>query len=327
MRTLLYPGVRWEWIPFSSPLPKIIANPLTVDLVPQINSACDTATRLLRLSRLPFASSHEHVGKLRVFEPVPVQFTNLKFRYPRRPEALVLRNFSLTIPANSCTAIVGCSGSGKSTIASLLLGLYPSSSSLSGPPAITLGGMDIWQLHIPTLRSLIALVPQHPRLFADTIRANIAYGLNPCSRLNSMKNIRAAAQAVGIDEFICSLPEGYSTLVGDGGLGLSGGQTQRLVIARALVRQPRILILDEATSNLDGESAEIIRRSIKKLVAARKGLTVILITHAKEIMEMADNVVVIDGGSVAEQGPYHDLMQRPGGKLKEMLAGRQDELI
>ncbi|KAL1964596.1 hypothetical protein VTN77DRAFT_6770 [Rasamsonia byssochlamydoides] len=293
-----------------------------ISWIPQINSACETASRLLRLSRLPFASSHEHVGKLRVFEPEPVQFTNLKFRYPRRPEALVLRNFSLTIPASSCCALVGCSGSGKSTIASLLLGLYPSLSPLSGPPAITLGGVDIQQLHIPTLRSLVALVPQQPRLFADTIRANITYGLNPCSRLNSMKNIRAAAQAAGIDEFICSLPEGYSTLVGDGGLGLSGGQAQRLVIARALVRQPRILILDEATSNLDGESAEIIRRSIQKLVGARQGLTVILITHAREMMEMADSVVVIDGGSVVEQGPYHDLLQRPGGKLREMLAGR-----
>jgi ATP-binding cassette subfamily B (MDR/TAP) protein 1 len=170
-------------------------------------------------------------------------------------------------------------------------------------------------------------VSQQPRLFADTIRANITYGLNPYSRLNSTKNIRAAAQAAGIDECICSLPEGYSTLVGDGGLGLSGGQEQRLVIARAIVRQPRILILDEATSHLDRETADIIRRSIRKLMTTRQGLTVVIITHARDMMEMADNVVVIDRGSVAEQGSYHTLLRHPGSKLREMLVGPEDALI
>jgi ATP-binding cassette subfamily B (MDR/TAP) protein 1 len=170
---------------------------------------------------------------------------------------------------------------------------------------------------------MIALVPQQPRLFADTIRANITYGLDPYSRLNSKKNVEAAAEAAGIDEFIQSLPESYSTLVGEGGLELSGGQAQRLVIARALVRHPRVLILDEATSNLDSESAEIIRRSVQKLVAARQGLAVILITHAREMMEMADSVVVIERGSVVEQGPYRVLLQRSGGKLRDMLNAGQ----
>jgi ATP-binding cassette subfamily B (MDR/TAP) protein 1 len=181
--------------------------------------------------------------------------------------------------------------------------------------------VDIGQLHLPTLRSMIALVPQQPRLFADTIRANITYGLDPCSRLNSKQNVEAAAQAAGIDEFIQSLPEGYSTLVGSGGLDLSGGQAQRVVIARALVRHPSVLILDEATSNLDPESAETIRRSVQKLVAARQGLTVVMITHTREMMAMADTVVVIDHGTVVEQGPYRVLLQRSGGKLREMMTG------
>lgn len=166
---------------------------------------------------------------------------------------------------------------------------------------------------------MIGYVPQQPKLFADTIRANITYGLDPYSRSNSLRNVEAAAAAAGIADFIRSLPEGYSTLVGEGGLTLSGGQAQRLVIARALVRHPRILILDEATSNLDAESAEIIRRSIRKLLAAKQGLTVLLVTHSRDMMEVADNVIVVEKGMVVEQGSYVSLLKRANGRLREML--------
>ncbi|CRG90127.1 Mating factor M secretion protein mam1 [Talaromyces islandicus] len=289
--------------------------------IPQVNSANDTATRLIELSRLPSGSSHEHTGKLRVFEPLPIEFKDLSFCYPGRPEAKVLNRISLTIPGNSCVALVGSSGSGKSTIVSLLLGLYACPNPQRGKAAaLTLGGVDIRQLHMPTLRTLIAYVPQHPRLFADTIRANITYGLDSYSRLRGMKNVEAAAEAAGIAEFIRSLPEGYSTVVGEGGLSLSGGQIQRLVIARALVRHPRVLILDEATSNLDAESAAVIRQSVQSLrLSARQGLTVILITHAVEMMQIADSVAVIDQGRVVEQGRYQTLLQRVDGRLRDML--------
>ncbi|KAH8700244.1 ABC a-pheromone efflux pump AtrD [Talaromyces proteolyticus] len=289
--------------------------------IPQVNSANDTATRLIKLSRLSHGSSHENTGKLRVFEPFPIEFNDLSFCYTQRPGAMVLNHISFTIPDNTCLALVGISGSGKSTIAALLLGLYACPNPAPGKSAsLTLGGVDIRQLHMSTLRTLIAYVPQHPRLFADSIRANITYGLDPYSRLNSMKNIEAAAEAAGIATFIQSLPEGYSTIVGEGGLALSGGQIQRLVIARALVRHRRVLILDEATSNLDAESAEIIRQSVRKLLlSARQGLTVILITHSVEMMQMADNVIVIDHGLVVEQGPYRSLLRR-GGRLRDMLS-------
>ncbi|OKL56524.1 hypothetical protein UA08_08266 [Talaromyces atroroseus] len=293
--------------------------------IPQVNSANDTATRLIKLSQVPYGSfSHEDSGKLRVFEPVPIEFHNLHFHYPSRPEARVLRDFSLKIPENSCTAIIGSSGSGKSTIIALLLGLYACPDPAPGEDVtiapLTLGGVDIRQVHMPTLRSLIGYVPQQPKLFADTIRANITYGLDAYSRFNSIKNVEAAAAAAGIADFIHSLPEGYSTLVGEGGLSLSGGQAQRLVIARALVRHPRILILDEPTSNLDAESAEIIRRSVKRLLAARQGLTVLLVTHSQDMMEIADNVVVIDRGAAVEQGPYLNMWNRVHGSgLREML--------
>lgn len=122
-----------------------------------------------------------------------------------------------------------------------------------------------------------------------------------------------------MDEFITSLPSGYLTEIGDGGVGLSGGQAQRLVIARALVRRPQILILDEATSALDPASTDVIRQTVRKLVKARLGLTVVIITHAREMMEIADQVVVLEEGCLVEQGRYGELVGREGGKLRALV--------
>lgn len=296
-----------------------------VAFIPQISSSRDTASRLLRLANLPEGASHEHSGTARIQNVGSINFINLDFTYPSRPENPVLRNFNLNIPANICTAIVGQSGSGKSTIASLLLGFYPPKPSKSARPSVTLGGRDIRQLHIPSLRSLIAVVPQQPTLFAASIQANLSYGLDPSSPLSSMMNLRAATRAAGIDEYIDSLPQGYSTLVGDGGMGLSGGQAQRLVIARALVRRPKILILDEATSALDAESAEIVKQSVKKLVKNGQGITVIIITHAFEMMQLAENVVVLEHGRVVEEGRYHTLAEHAGALRTMLTAGKVPE--
>ena len=277
------------------------------------------AAQLLRLANLPEGKSHEHKGDLKISRVAPVTITGLDFRYPSRPDALVLRDISLTIPKDSCTAIVGRSGSGKSSIASLLLSLYESPLSHGGIPAVSLGGIDIRRLHTPTLRSLVSIVSQQPTIFPGTIQENLSYGLDENSPLSTMNNVCAAAQAAGIDEFITSLPHGYLTTIGDGGVGLSGGQAQQLVIARALVRRPQILILDEATSSLDPNSAEVIRQTVTRLVAAQTGLTVIIITHAREMMEIADKVVVIDQGCIIEQGVYGDLVRRSGGKLRALV--------
>lgn len=231
----------------------------------------------------------------------------------------------MTIPQGSCTAVVGRSGSGKSTIASLLLSLYEAPISKTGDSTVTLGGIDIRHLHTPTLRSKISIVSQQPTIFPGTIHANIAYGLDEASPLARPHSVSAAAQAAGIDDFISSLPRGYYTVVGDGGVGLSGGQAQRIVIARALVRQPQILIMDEATSALDPGSAELIRQTVQDLVASRRDLTVIIITHAKEMMEIADRVVVLEQGAVVEQGRFRDLAERAGGKLRVLLEGELEE--
>ena len=280
--------------------------------VPQINTSREVATQLLRLANLPEADSHEHRGDLKISKLTPIQLTNLDFRYPSRPDTTVLQNVSITITQNSCTAIVGRSGSGKSTIASLLLALYEAPLSKDGWPTLRLAGEDISRLHIPTLRSHIAIVSQQPIIFPGTIYANIGYGLSDRASIHS---VRVAAEAAGIDDFILSLPKGYFTVIGDGGIGLSGGQKQRLVIARALLREPQILILDEATSSLDPAGAEIVRQTVQKLVATRNELTVIIITHAKEMIEIADHVVVLDQGVVVEDGSYRDLAQRVGGRL------------
>ncbi|KAJ5145188.1 ABC transporter integral membrane type 1 [Penicillium atrosanguineum] len=286
--------------------------------IPQINNSREIAGQLLRLANLP-EESHENRGRLKISTLTPIRLTNVNFRYPSRPHTLVLKNVSINITENSCTAIVGRSGSGKSTIASLLLSLYEAPVSRTGRPTVTFSGQDILRLHIPTLRSQIAIVSQQPTVLPGTIFANISYGMEKTTSLSRVPSVRAAAQAAGIDDFIISLPKGYFTVIGDGGIGLSGGQKQRVVIARALFREPQVLILDEATSSLDPAGAEVVRQTVKNLASSRRGLTVIIITHSKEMIRIADHVVVLDRGVVVEDGPYHVLSHKVGGKLHELI--------
>lgn len=282
-----------------------------IAFVPQINASRDTATRLLRLAFLPYRSSHEHTGHIRLSHPGPITFTNTSFAYPTRPTLPVLSSLTLTLHPGTTTALVGSSGCGKSTLATLLLALHPPDSG-----TLTINNVPISHLHTPTLRSLITLVPQHPTLLPATLAANIAYGLPESSPLASLPSIRAAASAAGIDTFILSLPSGYNTCVGPGGTGLSAGQTQRVAIARALVRAPALLILDEATSALDGESAAEMRATIRGL--GRRGVGVLVITHEKAMMEACGEVVVMKGGKVAERGLFAELVGR-GGELTRLM--------
>jgi ATP-binding cassette, subfamily B (MDR/TAP), member 1 len=300
-----------------------------IAFLPQISSSKDNASRLLRLARLPLRTSHEHAGRLKL-DPQdskalsgPIKISHLTFSYPSRPGAPALSDLNLVIRSGQCIAIVGSSGSGKSTIASLLLGLYPpaidqDSLISSGTPSITLSGHNIRSLHLPTLRSMISIVPQTPTLFPTSVRANITYGLELNSGLTSIANVEHAARRAGIHDFIANLPSGYETVIGDGGLGLSGGQVQRIVIARALCRRPKVLILDEATSALDGESAWVVRKSVSELVREESGMTVIIITHSRDMMQCADYVVVLEQGRLAEEGGFRELVARKG-KLWEML--------
>ncbi|KAI7209308.1 putative ABC transporter [Hortaea werneckii] len=295
-----------------------------LECIPQIGNALDAASRFLRLSKLE-KSSHEHLGDTRIETIGEIVFDNLRFAYPSRPEQLVLKDINLRIQPGTCTAIVGGSGSGKSTIAYLLLDIWSTTQTplpgFAKAGELTIGGRDVQSISTPALRSLIVSVSQTPTLFAATVAENIAYGLPEESPHHNLPSIIRAAKQAGIHDFITSLAHGYNTLIGDGGMGLSGGQAQRVAIARALVRQPSVLILDEATSALDVESADLIRQTIKDLVEAPgRALTVIIITHSRNMMEFAEHIVVLDQGQIVEEGEFEELVMK-GGALTNLLSG------
>ncbi|KAL8933428.1 MAG: hypothetical protein Q9211_005792 [Gyalolechia sp. 1 TL-2023] len=284
-----------------------------LSFIPQINSSCATATQLLRLANLPHKSSHEHTGHVRLPALETITFHDVSFTYPSRPLGPILNSLDLTLAPHTSIALVGASGSGKSTIASLILGLYPPTFG-----TLTIGSLPISDLHLPSLRSLIAVVPQAPQIFATTVAGNIAYALPERSTLASREAVEHAAEVVGIHDFITSLPRGYQTLIGEGGTGLSGGQAQRIAIARAVVRRPLLLILDEATSALDMESARGIRELVKRLTG--EGVGVLMVTHDRDMMAACEDVVVVKDGRVTERGDFDELLRRkPGGELKRLL--------
>ncbi|KAI1111056.1 P-loop containing nucleoside triphosphate hydrolase protein [Nemania sp. NC0429] len=316
----------------------------TLNSVPAITIAQATASRLLYYAYLSLDSSHETTGTKKLACPLPIRFDSLFFAYPSEPDRLVLRNLTLSFEAGTSTAIVGPSGCGKSTIVSLLLGLHlpdPFYNSIrrgSSVYPLAFSSVPFHKIDISGLRSQIGYVPQAPFLFPASIAGNITYGLPEDSPLRASANIEQAAREAGIHGFVHSLPDGYDTAVGDGGQSLSGGQAQRVCIARALARRPEILVLDEPTSALDAESAEGIRRTLQALLNReqrshredavgagkkhykRDRLCVIVVTHSQEMMRMADRIAVIDGGCVAELGTYAELCEKKG-KFAEIISG------
>ncbi|KAL7944886.1 P-loop containing nucleoside triphosphate hydrolase protein [Trichoderma barbatum] len=285
----------------------------TLSSMPQVTMALATATQLLAYATMSIYSEEESQDGIKITTPLPIELRNVQFAYAQSPNARVLRGVSFDITRGSCTAIVGSSGSGKSTIISLLMGLYcPSGDTTS----FTYAGVPFSKLNKQHLRSTMAYVSQIPYLFPATIVDNIAYGLPNDSPFRNSLNIYAAAQAAGIHDFIMSLPQGYATAVGDGGISLSGGQSQRLSIARALVRQPRLLVLDEPTSALDAESSGMIRETVGELVRRAKEeqseTAIVVVTHTPDMMQICDNIVMIDGGVKVEEGSYEELMKARG---------------
>ncbi|KAF2665239.1 P-loop containing nucleoside triphosphate hydrolase protein [Microthyrium microscopicum] len=298
--------------------------------LPQMSVSRDAANRVLRLAYLPH-ESHEKSGTAQPTSVGNIELHNVSFAYPSRPLAQVLKNISLTIPQGHCVALVGLSGSGKSTITNLLLKLYPTAniSTDDTDNTITLAHQPLSDIHTPHLRTLISIVSQTPIIFPATVAANIAYGLPASSPLASISSITAAATAAGAHEFIVSLPHGYDTLLGDGGTGLSGGQAQRIAVARALVRQPQVLVLDEATSALDNESAAQIRDTLRRLLSAdrageKRRLTVLIVTHSKEMMRVADWVCMMERGRIVEMGEWDELISQQG-RFAELVRGRAFE--
>jgi len=229
---------------------------------------------------------------------VEVAFEEVSFGY--RPGHPVLDGVSLRAEPGQTVALVGATGAGKSTLVSLIPRFQDVWSG-----RITWDGVDVRDLKIASLRSQVSLVLQEPFLFPISVAENIAYGRPGASRAE----IVAAAQAANADTFIRALPAGYDTVLGEGGCTLSGGERQRLAIARALLKDAPLLILDEPTAAVDGETERLLLEALERLMAGR---TTLIIAHRLSTVRRADRVVVLDRGRILEEGPHQLLYQRGG---------------
>lgn len=242
-----------------------------------------------------------------------IVYENVSFRYPDTDEDAI-SNVSLKIRKGEIIALVGRSGAGKTTLVDLLPRFYKP---LEG--RIFIDGIDISDLTLKSLRSMIGIVSQDIILFNDTVRANIAYG-SPCA---TNEEIIAAAKAAYAHEFIVQLPDGYDTVIGERGVRLSGGQKQRLSIARAILKNPPILILDEATSSLDSASEMLVQKALEALMEDR---TVIVIAHRLSTVRRATRIVVLDNGRIVESGSHEELLKM-GGLYKRLYSLQFDESV
>jgi subfamily B ATP-binding cassette protein MsbA len=262
-----------------------------------VNTALSASERVFRM--LDIDNEVKETPKAVVLKAVGsgIRYENISFSYGSDP---VLKDVNLVVAPGEIVALVGGSGAGKSTLVNLLPRFYDVNAG-----RITVDGHDVRDVTLHSLRSLMGFVTQEVVLFNDTVRNNIAYG-----RADSDQNrVIEAAQAANAHEFISALPNGYDTEIGESGVLLSGGQRQRLAIARALFKDPPILILDEATSALDTESERLVQQALNNLM---RGRTTLVIAHRLSTIRSADKIVVLDRGEIAEVGSHEDLLARRG---------------
>lgn len=282
------------------------------DLYTQILKAIGASERILEIMAM---DSEIKIGQTSV-KPIPVKgnirFEHVRFAYPGRPEAEVLKDVSFEINSGEKIALVGSSGAGKSTIVQLIMRFYDINQG-----RILVDGKRIEEYDISGYRSNLAIVPQEIMLFGGTIRENILYGRPSANE----DEVREAAERSFAMEFIKKFPEGLDTIVGERGIKLSGGQRQRIAIARAILKDPAILILDEATSSLDAESEKLVQAALEELM---KGRTSIIIAHRLATIRNVDKIYVIESGTIAEQGTHEELIHKSVG-LYQNLAKLQFE--
>lgn len=235
-----------------------------------------------------------------------LSFKNVTFSYPSRRDISVLKDISFYVEKGKLLAFVGPSGAGKSTIAALIFRFYNPTEG-----EISIDGKNIKEYHLSEIRSQMAMVPQEVMLFGGTIKENIEYGKPGATE---QEIFEAAKQANALD-FIESFPEKFETMVGDRGIQLSGGQKQRIAIARAILRNPSILVLDEATSALDSENERLVQEALERLM---KGRTSIVIAHRLSTIKNADSIIVLDNGKIKEIGTHAELLKKDNGIYKNL---------
>ncbi len=268
----------------------------TVDL---FERAMASTNRVLNIIETPLSIVDKPGALARAPFNQPLKFDQINFSYQGRETTI--QDFSYEIPFGRTVALVGPTGSGKSTLVKLLLRFYE-----VGSGTISIGGVDIQDIALKSLRQGIGYVGQDVFLFSGTIADNIAYGLN---RKLSREAVMEAARRAHAHEFILKLPDGYDTVIGERGQKLSGGQRQRISIARAILKDPPILILDEATSAVDNETESLIQKSLEEV---RKGRTMIVIAHRLSTIVGADEILVLDQGLLKEKGTHEELMTKNG---------------
>lgn len=275
------------------------------DIYTQLQRSIGASERLLEMLHQDDEEepSTENIIKLKG----EIKFDRVSFSYPSRIDFPVLKELDFHIAAGEKIALVGQSGSGKSTIINLLMRFYPVSVG-----SIMVDSAPLHAYSLTQYRHNIGIVPQEVILFGGTIQENIAYG-KPHATL---EEIRTAAQKANALEFIESFPEGFATLVGERGVKLSGGQRQRIAIARAILKDPAILILDEATSSLDAKSEVLVQQALEKLM---EGRTTIVIAHRLSTIKKVDRIFVINDGRLAEMGSHHELTQVNNGIYSTLL--------
>lgn len=253
------------------------------------------------LDLAPAVADKENAKVLPTFKE-EIRFEGLRFRYPTSAEGQpdILKDIDLTVQAGQIVALAGPSGAGKTTLASLVPRLYDPSGG-----RITIDGLDLRDVTMNSLRAQIATVAQDTFLFDDTVANNIRYGRQEAS----MTEVERAARVAIAEEFILRMPDGYQTRIGERGVKLSGGQRQRLAIARAVLRNAPILILDEATSHLDAESEVLVQQALANLMAQR---TVIVIAHRLSTIRRADRIFVLDQGEIVQSGTHEELLGQGG---------------